>query len=60
MQILLTQEEYESLKSDQEAYKRLQNKHEKLLQYHKELDDKYTRLLIFGVYNSNERFKGKL
>ena len=59
MQILLTEQEYESLKSDQDAYKRLQNKHEKLLQYHKELDDKYTRLLIFGVASSNERLKGK-
>ena len=62
MQYILTQEEYDKLsnKSNQELldkYDELYDELRYLREVHNELKDKYNRLLVFGVTNTNERLK---
>lgn len=63
MQYILTQEEYDKLsnKSNQDLldkYDELYDELRYLREVHNGLKDKYNRLLVFGVTNTNERLKG--
>ena len=61
MQYILTEEEYNDLKSRSEANQNkpryLQLELSKLTTKYQELQVKYNQLLIFGVASSNERLK---
>ena len=70
MQVILTEEEYITLKSKAESnktivlntfykdsYHSLQAELTRLTRNHKELQEKYDKLLVFGVSSSNERLK---
>lgn len=72
MQVLLTEEEYTKLKNQasinstillndfyKDQYHILQEKLLKITKAHQELNDKYTKLLVFGIAVNNERLKGK-
>ena len=58
MQIILTEEEYTSLKDKAFEYDCMNNTISTLSTKFDELQSKYTKLLVFGVVASNERFKG--
>lgn len=71
MQYILTEEEYIKLKNQAEAsetivlntfyrdsYRSLQKEVTILTRKNKELQEKYDKLLVFGVSRSNERLKG--
>lgn len=70
MQYILTEEEYAKLASKEDYNKTimlntfyknrshyLQEELTSLSRKYKELEDKYTKLLVFGVSSSNERLK---
>ena len=70
MQYILTQQEYIKLENQasinsnillndfyKEQYHILQEKLNKLTKEHQELQDKYSRLLVFGVSANNEKSK---
>ena len=67
MQYILTEEEYTKLKQAADNHQYcdteillLNMEIEKLKSDYKELNSRYTKLLVFGVSSSNERLKGKL
>ena len=66
MQIILTEEEYNQLKSqaklhqyDSTEIQLLNEELEQLTSKYKELESKYNKLLVFGVSTSAERLKSK-
>lgn len=72
MQVLLTEDEYIKLKNQasinstillnafyKEQYHILQKELIKTTKAYQELNDKYTKLLVFGISANNERLKGK-
>ena len=58
MQIILTKEEYTSLKDKAFEYDCMKKTISTLSTKFDELQSKYTKLLVFGVVASNERLKG--
>lgn len=58
MQIILTEEEYTSLKDKAFEYDCMKKTISTLSTKFDELQSKYTKLLVFGVVASNERLKG--
>lgn len=58
MQIILTEEEYTSLKDKGFEYDCMKKTISTLSTKFDELQSKYTKLLVFGVVASNERLKG--
>lgn len=58
MQIILTEEEYTSLKVKAFEYDCMKKTISTLSTKFDELQSKYTKLLVFGVVASNERLKG--
>lgn len=58
MQIILTEEEYTSLKDKAFEYECMKKTISTLSTKFDELQSKYTKLLVFGVVASNERLKG--
>ena len=57
--IILTKEEYSCLKDKAEWVDYLVERNEQLKAQLKELEERYARLLVFGVASSNERLKRK-
>lgn len=57
MQIILTEEEYTSLKDKAFEYECMKKTISTLSTKFDELQSKYTKLLVFGVVASNERLK---
>lgn len=58
MQYILTEQEYSDLKFNiNQTISTLQQKLDTLTKEHKELQEKYNNLLVFGVSLSNERLK---
>ncbi len=58
MQIILTEEEYTFLKDKAFEYDCMKKTISTLSTKFDELQSKYTKLLVFGVVDSNERLKG--
>ena len=58
MQVLLTEEEYTTLKENSNAYKDALRSYAELLAKHSDLSSKYYQLLTFGVTLNNEKLKG--
>ena len=58
MQVLLTEEEYTTLKENTNAYKDTLRSYAELLVKYTELNSKYYQLLTFGVTLNNEKLKG--
>ena len=59
MQYILTEEEYSELKfNTNQTIATLQQKLQNLTKEYEELQEKYDKLLVFGVSISNERLKG--
>ena len=59
MQIILTEEEYTSLKDKAFEYDCMKKTISTLSTKFDELQSKYTKLLVFGVATYNERLKGR-
>ena len=60
MQVILTEEEYNTLKSQAERYLSAESYKASLHVKLKELQGKYDRLLVHGVVASNEQLKSTL
>ena len=58
MQVLLTEEEYTTLKENTNAYKDTLRSYAELLVKYTELNSKYYQLLTFSVTLNNEKLKG--
>ena len=58
MQIILTEEEYTSLKDKAFEYECMEKALSTLNTKFDELQSKYNKLLVFGVTANNERLKG--
>ena len=57
MQIILTEEEYNTLKQLADNAKNFQSLYNELLSQHLALKNKYTKLLIFCVSSDDEKLK---
>ena len=57
MQVILTEEEYEELRLCKSQYNNLKELHDRLLGKYTEIDEKYSKLLVYGVSEINERLK---
>ena len=57
MQVILTEEEYEELKIYKSQYSNLKQLYDRLLGKYTEIDEKYSKLLVYGVSEINERLK---
>ena len=57
MQIILTEEEYEELRLCKSQYNNLKELYDRLLGKYTEIDEKYSKLLVYGVSEINERLK---
>lgn len=57
MYITLTKEEFNLLKHSHPEYQKLKQDFEDLSLKYKQLNDLYSRLLVFGVVQSNEKLK---
>ena len=57
MYITLTEEEFNLLKHSHPEYQKLKQDFEDLNLKYNQLNDLYSRLLVFGVVQSNERLK---
>ena len=57
MQVILTEEEYEELKIYKSQYSNLKQLYDRLLGKYTEIDEKYSKLLVYGVSETNERLK---
>ena len=57
MYITLTEEEFNLLKYSHPEYQKLKQDFEDLNLKYNQLNDLYSRLLVFGVVQSNERLK---
>ena len=57
MQVILTEEEYEELRLCKSQYNNLKELYDRLLGKYTEIDEKYSKLLVYGVSETNERLK---
>jgi len=57
MQVILTEEEYEELRLCKSQYNNLKELYDRLLGKYTEIDEKYSKLLVYGVSEINERLK---
>lgn len=57
MYITLTEEEFNLLKHSHPEYQKLKQEFEDLNLKYNQLNDLYSRLLVFGVVQSNEKLK---
>lgn len=57
MQVILTEEEYEELRICKSQYNNLKELYDRLLGKYTEIDEKYSKLLVYGVSEINERLK---
>lgn len=57
MYITLTEEEFNLLKHSHPEYQKLKQDFEDLSLKYKQLNNLYSRLLVFGVVQSNEKLK---
>lgn len=57
MYITLTEEEFNLLKHSHPEYQKLKQDFEDLSLKYNQLNDLYSRLLVFGVVQSNEKLK---
>jgi glutathionylspermidine synthase len=57
VQVLLTEEEYSTLKELADKADNYENLHNELMPQHLALKDEYAKLLVFGVSVSSERLK---
>ena len=57
MQVILTEEEYTELTRCRELYNHFYEQYTKLKVNYDKVNDMYSRLLVYGVTNSNERLK---
>ena len=57
MYIILTEEEFNLLKYSHPEYQKLKQDFEDLSLKYNQLNDLYSRLLVFGVVQSNEKLK---
>lgn len=57
MYITLTEEEFNLLKHSNPEYQKLKQDFEDLSLKYKQLNNLYSRLLVFGVVQSNEKLK---
>lgn len=57
MQVILTEEEYEELRLCKSQYNNLKELYDRLLGKYTEIDEKYSKLLVYGVLEINERLK---
>lgn len=57
MYITLTEEEFNILKHSHPEYQKLKQDFEDLSLKYNQLNDLYSRLLVFGVVQSNEKLK---
>lgn len=57
MQVILTEEEYTELTRYRELYNHFYEQYTNLKVKYDKVNDMYSRLLVYGVSNSNERLK---
>lgn len=57
MQVIPTEEEYEELRLCKSQYNNLKELYDRLLGKYTEIDEKYSKLLVYGVSEINERLK---
>lgn len=57
MQVILTEEEYEELRLCKSQYNNLKELYDRLLGKYTEIDEKYSKLLVYGVSEISERLK---
>ena len=60
MQIILTEEEYANLKDLSDKAENHQSLYNELMSQHLALKNDYSKLLVFGVIESNERLKSAI